>query len=1032
MSDIIASTYEIIDKIGSGGGGVVYLANHTRLNKKVVLKADKRKLSTRPEILRREVDALKNLNHTYIPQVYDFFVEGETVYTVMDYIEGESLDKPLKRGETFSQAQVIRWACELLEALCYLHSPTHGTPPRGIVHSDIKPANIMRTPRGDICLIDFNIALALGEENVIGRSPGYSSPEHYGLDFSSDTSMTSEKTEVMEDVNATVPMSRSEYSSSSKKTVIPDSRSDIYSLGATLYHLLSGVRPANSAKEVIPLSDKEFSPLIVKIISKAMNPNPDLRYQTAEEMLYDFTHLRENDSRTKAYKRICISAGVVLTVVLASGAFMSFTGLKRMEMTQKSLTFAEYSQNSLEAGDSDAAVEYALNALPRDGGIFMPQLTSKAKKALADALGVYDLSDGYKPYHMIELPSETLKISLSPDGKWGAAVYAFAAAVFNTETGEITDTLPMINSALADVVFADDKTLVYAGENGISAYDLEQKSALWTGKSAAQIAVSADGQTIAGICRDESFATVYDINGREKATVSFAENKQKVVENDTFADPKDNLLALSSDGRFLAASFENGGLVIYDTTNADNSAEIYDKSNFSHFEGGFSGKHFAFSSTMDGSSVFAVINMEELAQEGGFELDSRIGVNADESGIYISNKSTVVKIDPVTGEQTELAYADSDVKSFATDTRNTITATQKNDYIFYDGSAELISRYNAGQTECSFVEIAGDYAVTAGRDTPKVRVLKRESHDDADVFAYDRTYAHDEARIKDDGSMVMLFDYKSFRLFRHDGSLVKEVKIPDAGKVYDQQYSKKSGNLAVMYKDALRIYSGDDGGLVFEETGLKSVFYAPYGISVFNSDGRLRLIDLDTGEEIISETANGDYAAYCGMTVDSDFLGGGELIGAAKTGDGYLFAVKNGELCSVFDDEGNRKFEAPVLEQSEAFFTDEALILSPLHGTPSAYSLSDGNKIADLEQDAYLTYITQIDDYIMSEYISASGNRYGILLDKYNFEALAYLPDLTDIDNGEPVFDYHKGKLRKTRIYSIDELIDLAERGADG
>ena len=184
MSEIISSTYELIERIGSGGGGVVYLANHLRLGKKVVLKADKRKLTTRPELLRREVDVLKNLTHSYIPQVYDFFVENDTVYTAMDYIQGESLDKPLKRGERFSQAQVIKWAIQMLEALDYLHQPIHGDPPKGYVHSDIKPANLMKRPNNDICLIDFNIALAIGENNVVGCSIGYASPEHYGLDYS--------------------------------------------------------------------------------------------------------------------------------------------------------------------------------------------------------------------------------------------------------------------------------------------------------------------------------------------------------------------------------------------------------------------------------------------------------------------------------------------------------------------------------------------------------------------------------------------------------------------------------------------------------------------------------------------------------------------------------------------------------------------------------------------------------------------------------------------------------------------------------
>ena len=143
MAEIIASTYQIIHKIGAGGG-TVYLANHLRLGKQVVLKADKRKADTNPILLRREVDVLKDLSNPYIPQVYDYFVEKDTVYTVIDYIEGESLDRPLKRGERFSQPQVIHWARQLLEAVVYLHAPTHGTPPRGYVHSDIKPCQIDR------------------------------------------------------------------------------------------------------------------------------------------------------------------------------------------------------------------------------------------------------------------------------------------------------------------------------------------------------------------------------------------------------------------------------------------------------------------------------------------------------------------------------------------------------------------------------------------------------------------------------------------------------------------------------------------------------------------------------------------------------------------------------------------------------------------------------------------------------------------------------------------------------------------------
>ena len=80
MGEIIASTYEVIKRIGSGGGGIVYLAKHLRLEKEVVLKADRHMITARPEVLRREVDVLKELSHPHIPQVYDFFIENSFVY----------------------------------------------------------------------------------------------------------------------------------------------------------------------------------------------------------------------------------------------------------------------------------------------------------------------------------------------------------------------------------------------------------------------------------------------------------------------------------------------------------------------------------------------------------------------------------------------------------------------------------------------------------------------------------------------------------------------------------------------------------------------------------------------------------------------------------------------------------------------------------------------------------------------------------------------------------------------------------------
>ncbi len=1057
MMTVIAGTYEILYEIGFGGGGIVYLANHLRLNKNVVLKADKRKITAPTEVLRREVDVLKNLSHTYIPQVYDFFVENEVVYTVIDFVEGESLDKPLKRGERFVQSQVIKWACEILEALCYLHNPIHGTPPRGIVHSDIKPANIMLTPNDDIKLIDFNIALALGEESIVGLSAGYASPEHYGLDFSSDTYFTnneekskSELTETQEtktlnndfgedETVSMVSLERANIirqenksvmaTSSFKKIVIPDARSDIYSLGATLYHLLSGKRPKKNATEVEPLSTEDFSPLIVSIISKAMNPNPDLRYQSAEEMLYDFRYLRENDPRTKKKKRIFKFTSVSLAGLMIIGVFTSFVGLKRMESVQKALTFAEYSQNAIEKGDTDLAVEYALQALPIDKDIFNSDYIAEAKKALADSLEVYNLSDSFKSHKVMDLPSEIFKTFLSPNGKTGVVTYSFEVAIFDAELGSVIESLPMIESALSDVVYINDDIIAYAGRDGLSLYNIKEKKILWTGEKATHIAVSEDGKTIVGIYRDETFATVYDVNGNKKATLDFAGNRQKVVNKDIFSDPMDNILAISGNGRYVAVSFENGGLVIYDLMNLKNVTKLYDKSEFTHFEGGFNGKYFAFSGTKNGLSEFKIVNIETFETPISLVLDSHIGVKTNENVIYISNKSTICTINPLTGEQQEVAFADSDIREFSSDLNNSIVLTEKNECLFYDKYADFVNKYSTGQIKYSFAEISGDFAIIAGRDTPTIRILKRSDYSLSDICNYDKDYIHDEARINQDMTRLLLFSYRGFRLYDLKGNLIKEVEIPDKNKVYDQQYSSTAGNLAVIYDDAFRLYSGENGNLIYENENLKSVSYSKYGVSIF--DGKeIKLIDIDSGEVLQNLPATGKFGAYCGMVVDDNVLNGGKFIGSAKIGENYVFAVEKDNLCKVYDDMGNLKFEIPVEINSEAFFTNNEIILSPLHGTPTVFSLESGKKVADLEKDAYVTYITELDDYIMSEYVTATSEHYGILIDKITYEKLAYIPCLTDILNGELIFDYHKGYLRKSKIYSIEELINIAKSKA--
>lgn len=958
MSQIIAGTYEIQEQIGEGGGGVVYLGRHLRLNKRIVLKADKRTLSTGGEELCREVKMLKNLSHMYIPQVYDFVQENGVVYTVIDFIEGESLDKLLKRGEIPGQPQVIHWACQLLEALQYLHSQS----PYGILHGDIKPANIMLRPNGDICLIDFNIALALGEDGAVkvGFSRGYASPEHYGADYITRNRTSggqtpgkkiyerreTDRTMLVEEsgkwaADGTGLSGRSRSMSNSQNGVLLDVRSDIYSLGATLYHLISGKRPAQEASEVKPLGADVCSSAVSAIIQKAMAPRPDLRYQSAEEMRAAFLNLYRQDVRTVRHRRRIGLSAAALTMLFLLGGSSSFIGLKQLEQVQRALALSEYSANVLAEGKVSEAVELALQAIPTKKGILEAPVTAQAQKALTDALGVYDLSEGFRALDAVKLPSAPFKIAVSPEGGCFAVVYAYEAVVFDFETQQKIVTLPLQNSALSDVWFVDETHLIYAGEAGITCYDLNTRSVLWTGETATTLAVSADGTTVAAVNRDEDRAVIYrTADGEKIAERSFDGLHMAVAANDIFADPADDIFALNQDGSMLAVSFSNGGLIIFQLAELDGDIILYEESDFTHFEGGFHGKYFAFSAGTGGRAEFGLIDTEEAVYLGGYDSQAPILLKADETGIYLANGNLLVSLNPDTLEETELAYTNqAGITAFSVGSEFSLAATDDHCFSFYDSGANRISS-KVCEENCEFLAVTDDYAVVGNRNEPSLQLLKLEAHEEAKLFSYDARYEHDEARVSRDGRTVMFFDYQKFRIYDMGGTLLTEVELPDAETIYDQQFRK-----------------GEEG------SWLEVVWY----------DGRVR-----------------------------------------------CYSAEDGSVLS--DMEG----EKPSKDLYEEFYTDRYRIVSSLHTAPEAYLLGTEKLAATLEEDSYLTYVTQVGEYIITEYISAEGERYGILLNS-RLQKLAYLPNLCDIAGDMLVFDYKSGNLRQCRLYSLQELTALGE-----
>lgn len=216
--------------------------------------------------------------------------------------------------------------------------------------------------------------------------------------------------------------------------------------------------------------------------------------------------------------------------------------------------------------------------------------------------------------------------------------------------------------------------------------------------------------------------------------------------------------------------------------------------------------------------MFAVIDTQKKVQTGGFESESSFGVTADKNGIYVQTENLLVKIHPVTGEQTPLVTTPENLFRFAVSDTYTL-ATTKEKLMFFDSASNLITTFEEKETG-DFVQLSNGVAVVGSMDSPKIKIMKCKEHTQSDVFTYDPSYQHDEARISEDGERVMLFSYKQFRVYDINEKLIKETNIPDAEQVYDQQFIRKDGKseLEVTYNDGrLLTYDVRDGTLIQEE-----------------------------------------------------------------------------------------------------------------------------------------------------------------------------------------------------------------------
>lgn len=372
IGSIVDGKYKVLSKIGQGGMSVVYLALNERANKtwaiKEVRKDGVQDFATVKQGLITETNILKSLNHKYLPSIVDVIDDEDTFLIVMDYIQGKSLNVILREsmeqeGYPISVEDTISWGKQLCEVLYYLH-----TRKRPIIYRDLKPANVMLKPDGEISLIDFGTAKIFktgkSEDTTCLGTPGYAAPEQYGGNGQSRP------------------------------------QSDIYCLGATLHHLITGRNPAATPfnfpritqcrPTLLEETPRELRNTLLgleMIIDKCTQYEVEDRYQSCAELKYDLEHPDELGipyRKKLRNKMIAFAGSAAMAIILGS---VSLFGLVMENKTEKS-GYDYYIRNAQRSAASEAVEQYrkavALNPTSEDAYLGMLNAMLQGDDKLTD------------------------------------------------------------------------------------------------------------------------------------------------------------------------------------------------------------------------------------------------------------------------------------------------------------------------------------------------------------------------------------------------------------------------------------------------------------------------------------------------------------------------------------------------------------------------------------------------------------------------------------------------------------------------
>ncbi len=468
---LLQQRYRIAEQIGKGGMGAVYLARDMRLSHDVAIKETFFQDDAYRKAFENEAKLLARLRHQALPKVSDHFTEGSGQFLVMEFIHGEDLGSQIQRlGRHFASAQalpmVLRWADQLLDVLNYLH-----TRPIPIIHRDLKPKNLKLTQSFEIILLDFGLArggMTISVDSSDTTTPDMANRKIYGF---------------------TPPYAPIEQMRDGE----PDPRSDLYSLGATLYHMLTGTLPTDAMSRMARLINgnpdslrpiRDLAPhvpeAVAAVIQKAMSVTLEGRPRSAREMREELFYARHPATPSAA-------GGVAGALpqpardsdsVSPAGEQVPVGTLLRMLTTGSPIRSVAFSPSGslLAAGYDDHTVgiwrisDYShVRTLKGHTSsvrsvFFTPEGGLLASGSDDESVRIWNVSDG-ESRRLLRIPGCSVEsIAFSPDGKllavggWGSAI---TICTVSGDSIRILDTLPV--PFVHSLSFSADGALLAAG-----------------------------------------------------------------------------------------------------------------------------------------------------------------------------------------------------------------------------------------------------------------------------------------------------------------------------------------------------------------------------------------------------------------------------------------------------------------------------------------------------------------------------------------------------------------------------------------